>query len=148
MSRSLTAQDRSSLIKLASSLPAGSPERKAILAGLGQTKKASTGKIRPFTKNDWRRFNGVENFENGSEPFILELDFKGDFPATGEENSQRAVLVADPNGVGIHFTSNDGDEGPRYYLSMDMDEYDAELQLEKASRSLSQGVLPRGFQEI
>ena len=33
MSRSLTAQDRSSLIRLASSLPAGSPERKAILAG-------------------------------------------------------------------------------------------------------------------
>ena len=36
MSRSLTAQDRSSLIKLASSLPAGSAERKAILAGLAK----------------------------------------------------------------------------------------------------------------
>ena len=34
MSRSLTASDRSSLIRLASSLPKGSPERKAILAGL------------------------------------------------------------------------------------------------------------------
>ena len=34
MSRNLTASDRTSLIKLASSLPAGSPERKAILAGL------------------------------------------------------------------------------------------------------------------
>lgn len=33
MSRTLTAQDRSSLIRLASSLPAGSAERKAILAG-------------------------------------------------------------------------------------------------------------------
>ena len=32
--RRLTASDRSALIKLASSLPAGSPERKAILAGL------------------------------------------------------------------------------------------------------------------
>jgi len=32
--RTLTASDRSALIKLASSLPAGSPERKAILAGL------------------------------------------------------------------------------------------------------------------
>ena len=38
MSRTLTAQDRSSLIRLASDLPKGSPERKAILAGL---KKAS-----------------------------------------------------------------------------------------------------------
>jgi hypothetical protein len=37
MSRSLTAQDRASLIRLASSLPAGSPERKAILAGLSRT---------------------------------------------------------------------------------------------------------------
>ena len=34
MSRSLTASDRSSLIKLASDLPPGSAERKAILAGL------------------------------------------------------------------------------------------------------------------
>lgn len=41
MSRPLTASDRASLIRLASSLPAGSAERKAILAGLGQTKQAS-----------------------------------------------------------------------------------------------------------
>jgi hypothetical protein len=34
MSRSLTASDRASLIRLASTLPAGSAERKAILAGL------------------------------------------------------------------------------------------------------------------
>jgi hypothetical protein len=36
MSRTLTAQDRASLIKLASDLPKGSPERKAILAGLAK----------------------------------------------------------------------------------------------------------------
>jgi hypothetical protein len=34
MARNLTASDRSALIKLASTLPKGSPERKAILAGL------------------------------------------------------------------------------------------------------------------
>lgn len=34
MSRTLTAADRSALIRLASTLPAGSAERKAILAGL------------------------------------------------------------------------------------------------------------------
>ena len=34
MPRNLTAQDRSALIRLARSLPAGSPQRKAILAGL------------------------------------------------------------------------------------------------------------------
>ena len=38
-SRNVTASDRSALIKLASSLPAGSPERKAILAGLDKTAK-------------------------------------------------------------------------------------------------------------
>jgi hypothetical protein len=34
MSRTLTASDKSALIRLASSLPAGSAERKAVLAGL------------------------------------------------------------------------------------------------------------------
>jgi hypothetical protein len=34
MSRTITAADRSALIRLANSLPAGSEERKAILAGL------------------------------------------------------------------------------------------------------------------
>ena len=34
MSRSLSASDRSALIRMASTLPKGSPERKAILAGL------------------------------------------------------------------------------------------------------------------
>lgn len=34
MPRTLTAQDRASLIRLASSLPVGSAERRAILAGL------------------------------------------------------------------------------------------------------------------
>jgi hypothetical protein len=36
MSRSLTAHDRSTLIKLAAELPVGSEERRAILAGLGK----------------------------------------------------------------------------------------------------------------
>lgn len=37
MSRSLSASDRSSLMRLASTLPVGSPERKAILASLSKT---------------------------------------------------------------------------------------------------------------
>jgi hypothetical protein len=50
MFRTLTASDRSSLIRLASTLPAGSPERKAILAGLAglaQTKQASVNLVSP-----------------------------------------------------------------------------------------------------
>ncbi len=42
MTRTLTASDRRSLIRMASTLPVGSPERKAILAGL--SKKASGSK--------------------------------------------------------------------------------------------------------
>ena len=36
MSRTLTASDRKALIRLASTMEKGSPERKAILAGLGK----------------------------------------------------------------------------------------------------------------
>ena len=39
MAHLLTASDRESLIKLASTLPVGSPERKAILAGLMEDTK-------------------------------------------------------------------------------------------------------------
>ena len=45
MSKTLTASDRKSLIRLASTLPVGSPERRAILAGLSKApvaKSAST----------------------------------------------------------------------------------------------------------
>ena len=44
MARTLTASDRKSLIKLASTLPKGSPERKAILAGLADSASRGTFK--------------------------------------------------------------------------------------------------------
>lgn len=44
MARTLTASDRRSLIRLASTLPKGSPERKAILAGLADS--ASRGNFK------------------------------------------------------------------------------------------------------
>ena len=43
MAKTLTASDRKSLIRLASSLPAGSPERRAILASLKQVKATAPG---------------------------------------------------------------------------------------------------------
>ncbi len=45
MSRTLTAQDRSSLIKFAAHLPSGSAERKAILAGLRKASKVDVQAI-------------------------------------------------------------------------------------------------------
>lgn len=50
MSRLLTAQDRSSLIRLASSLTAGSAERKAILAGLAQTASVKPADLEALKK--------------------------------------------------------------------------------------------------
>ena len=49
MARTLTASDRKSLIRLASTLPVGSPERKAILAGLG---RAAAGEVGPYIEFD------------------------------------------------------------------------------------------------
>ena len=50
MSRTLTATDRSALIRLASTLPAGSPERRAILAGL----KTSTSRYGwDYSDSEW-----------------------------------------------------------------------------------------------
>ena len=53
MSRILTASDRSTLIKMAAALPAGSPERKAILAGLrvAETPLEKQEFTHPKTKN-------------------------------------------------------------------------------------------------
>jgi len=53
MSRTLTASDRSALIKMAAALPAGSPDRKAILAGLrvAETPLEEQMFTHPKTKN-------------------------------------------------------------------------------------------------
>ena len=60
MSRALTAQDRSSLIRLASSLSAGSAERKAILAGLSKNSADETPAVKALMR-DLGRINGVPN---------------------------------------------------------------------------------------
>ena len=50
MSRTLTAADRSALIRLANTLPVGSEERKAILAGL----KKSAGDLDALKVDFWK----------------------------------------------------------------------------------------------
>jgi len=68
MSRTLTAQDRSSLIRLASDLPKGSPERKAILAGLAKVAGQKTpvqivlsSKFPLSTQEVWAQFQSAFN---------------------------------------------------------------------------------------
>tara|TARA_B100001094_G_scaffold330824_1_gene397106 strand:- start:2035 stop:2541 length:507 start_codon:yes stop_codon:yes gene_type:complete len=56
MSRTFTASDRRSLIRLASTLPVGSDERKAILAGL--SKQAEAPAPRGVDMAAWQQFSG------------------------------------------------------------------------------------------
>lgn len=64
MARTLTASDRRSLIRLASAMPVGSPERKAILAGL--SKRGGLGK-----KVSLQEF--IEGFRPGTETRDLHM---------------------------------------------------------------------------
>ena len=88
--RKLSASDRSALIKLASSLPASSPERKAILAGLQGSSKAASGQSDLAEARDYLhmvneiaiyqlRFliaKGTMMDNSRLKPFIKEIDAK------------------------------------------------------------------------
>jgi hypothetical protein len=54
MARNLTASDRHRLIKLASTMPVGSPERKAILAGLS-TRPKEAGLMESVSRGDFKK---------------------------------------------------------------------------------------------
>jgi hypothetical protein len=88
MARSLTASDRTSLIRLASSLPVGSPERKAILAGLnsisGSVKRTDIsgdygnrlvvrfdGNVVEFVVTTWGRIGGIDSLYGADKPEIV-----------------------------------------------------------------------------
>ena len=58
MSRNLTSSDRASLIRLASTLPAGSAERKAILAGLRKTSgEGASSEVGPKLSADVAKYD-------------------------------------------------------------------------------------------
>jgi len=62
MSRNLTASGRRSLIRLASTMPVGSPERKAILKGLSKTKVALGSAAKDVAAKLVRMMPGAELF--------------------------------------------------------------------------------------
>lgn len=72
----LSSQDRSALIKLASSLPAGSEERKAILAGLsGTDKTAASERYRVIPSRQWvHAVTGAKASIYGANPWIHPSD--------------------------------------------------------------------------
>jgi hypothetical protein len=81
MSRTLSASDRASLIRLASTLPAGSPERKAILAGLSRSGSDENADIAYTAFASWWNKNRseIEKLESVwvkeiQDGFVLNLD--------------------------------------------------------------------------
>ena len=70
----LSSSDRSALIKLASSLPADSEERKAILAGLSGTGKTSTSVPKGSIAADYAKGNseaGLSEFRKAVRKYAL-----------------------------------------------------------------------------
>lgn len=80
MSRSLTASDRRRLIRLASTMTAGSPERKAILAGLS---KSASEKLTPDSLLKYMR-------ESGDSVTVRDLNYA--FPDAGGSNAISAMI--------------------------------------------------------
>ena len=103
MSRKITASDRKSLIRLASGMPKGSPERKAILAGL---KVAGGFRFSP-RKEKWHRgdswpekgavVNASKIFSRGEAYDIWEVDVT--WPVKGVPVRNTVLITADKNGV-------------------------------------------------
>ncbi len=79
MSRNLTASDRSSLIRLASSLPAGSAERKAILAGLTKTSSLLTPDLEAAARiADVKVFASLLDAKYGDDAYLFLDDMSGE----------------------------------------------------------------------
>ena len=80
MSRTLTASDRKRLIKLASKMPVGAPERKAVLAGLSKSGAYYHDKLQGFSKGDRVKFyRGVGTIKAIYRDRGIELaDIRGD----------------------------------------------------------------------
>ncbi len=75
MARTLTAADRSALIRLASTIPAGSKERKAILKGLSKSSGVvpwHMPEFRKYRNPNWEDFK--DHFERGREDEWFQTD--------------------------------------------------------------------------
>lgn len=99
MARTLTASDRRSLIRLASTMPVGSPERKAILAGLRLARSykdyvtdAKADGKKPMEKDEWEaRFGGGGGADSGSSPKEQVDTFSKSVKAINWKNTDSAL---------------------------------------------------------
>lgn len=157
MSRTLTASDRSSLIRLASSMPVGSPQRKAILSSLGKTagSKVASDEIYPFNQGDWNIWAGAESWGPPYEehdPFIAYLDLKIPWEHVSDRvrgreledrtptNKWEGVMIGDARGISLDISSSDTELQFLYSEEADPDEIYS--MMKAALRSLKSGKIP------
>ena len=83
MAKALTATDRSALIRLASTMAVGSPERKAILKGLSNVVRTASVKLTPESLLKYLR-------ESGDAVTVRDLNYS--FPDSGGSSALAAML--------------------------------------------------------
>lgn len=157
----LSSSDRYSLIRLASTLPVGSSERKALLESL---KMASSNSLdesegpKPFSAGEWNLYSRAEPWldDSGkkiSEPLILDATIRGSLP--DEEGFEipdvlLVTLIADANGLIIdlsHETIVDMGDAT-FFNRTKIDPRDASGALKKMLSSLLSGKIPSGFRRV
>jgi hypothetical protein len=91
MSRKLTASDRNTLIRLASTMEKGSEERKAILAGLSKSARAR-GPIYVDVLED--RWNDLHDFERALDGAAQEYDVAASYSGgKGRKDAQKMLKM-------------------------------------------------------
>ena len=150
------------VLKLVASLPKGDEDRRAILSSLKSItvvdKVATDGVPREFKHEDYYGWAGAEGWGDAGEPWIIEMPFKGNIsrnlhlgqmgPGYAEEfgiHTQQVAAIADSQGIGIYFSSNDGDQGPMFHKNTNLEAEEAEGALKAVARYLKGGKLPPGY---
>ena len=132
MPRSLTASDRSALIRLASTLPVGSEERKAILNGLSK----AASKLPP----------GFDDFDDFGDEIELTMEDKArdkfEYDVLGRSASEddiRTVLRRVPAGMVGFLHDPTASKPSRWFVYGDTDKSGAA----RLARTLFKGRIPR-----
>jgi hypothetical protein len=111
MARSITASDRKSLIRLASTLPKGSPERKAILASLAGVERGRPA-LAGVLKKDIDKIDGADSadeLKDAVTDFVFHVsEYLGDFDHDPDDSSDVSQVAR-----ALHFLGIDIDKALR-----------------------------------
>ena len=145
----LTASDRKALIRLASTLPKGSQERRVILSGL----KKAAGKLRSFNQYDWNNWSGASPFGDDSEPLIgdfgpLKTPVLEDDEGEPDEAFLEGTIIVDGGGVTLAFFDDEGEEKNYFSRERFGNPEEGQKVALKVLQELERGKLPRGFREL